>query len=62
MAGLVSVRQAASRMRRPASQVGSLFPKEKSYYPTLQIDWDPERIGLENWNLASVCLTANRVS
>ena len=28
-----------------------VIPKEKSYYPTLQIDWDPEVIGLENWEL-----------
>lgn len=28
-----------------------LLPKEKSYYPTLQIRWDPAKIGLENWEL-----------
>lgn len=28
-----------------------IIPKEKSYYPTLQIDWDPAKIGLENWEL-----------
>ncbi len=28
-----------------------VLPKVKSYYPTLQIDWDPNRIGLENWEL-----------
>jgi L-seryl-tRNA(Ser) seleniumtransferase len=28
-----------------------LIPKEKSYYPTLQVEWDPKKIGLENWEL-----------
>jgi len=28
-----------------------VIPKEKSYYPTLQIDWDPAKIGFENWEL-----------
>jgi L-seryl-tRNA(Ser) seleniumtransferase len=28
-----------------------LIPKERSYYPTLQIRWDPAKIGIENWEL-----------
>ena len=28
-----------------------LIPKEKSYYPTLHVEWDPQKIGLENWEL-----------
>ncbi len=28
-----------------------VLPKDRSYYPTLQITWDPQKIGLENWEL-----------
>ncbi len=28
-----------------------LIPKERSYYPTLDVAWDPEKIGLENGEL-----------
>ncbi len=35
----------------PAVTAKIVMPKARSYYPTLQIDWDPNRIGLENWEL-----------
>ena len=35
----------------PGVSTRMLIPKEKSYYPTLHIEWDPNQIGLENWEL-----------
>ena len=35
----------------PGVSTRMLIPKEKSYYPTLHIEWDPNKIGLENWEL-----------
>jgi L-seryl-tRNA(Ser) seleniumtransferase len=35
----------------PGVTAAIVMPKDKSYYPTLQIDWDPGRIGFENWEL-----------
>ncbi|MCC6591428.1 MAG: aminotransferase class V-fold PLP-dependent enzyme [Bryobacterales bacterium] len=35
----------------PGLTTKMLMPKEKSYYPTLQINWDPAVIGLQNWEL-----------
>lgn len=35
----------------PGVSTRMLIPKEKSYYPTLHVEWDPNKIGLENHEL-----------
>ena len=39
------------RIEKALASPPIVMPKDRSYYPTLQIDWDPQRIGFNNAEL-----------